>query len=171
VSIVRSRPGCGSRGVPPRFGSGSETLLNYAGGRLRYPRTFAQFAHDELQKEQRGFGGLLILGKLPWMPFSSSPPKGGLVRMTSTATRSPMSVSLEAEELPGRSAGVRALQQQVHLAEEIRERLRSQPNRDFSAGLCGRPRSSPACEVIVRFDQEAAGCRCGVEDGFTRRGR
>ena len=47
----------------------------------------------------------LSSGKLPWMPFSSSPPKGGLVRMTSTRSLSPISVSLKRRLLPGSICG------------------------------------------------------------------
>ena len=47
----------------------------------------------------------LSSGNLPWMPRSSSPPNGGLVRIMSTRSFSPISVSLKASELPGLICG------------------------------------------------------------------
>ena len=74
------------------------------------------------------------------MPFSSSPPNGGLVRMTSTRSFSPISVSLKRSEFPESILRrIEAVQQQVHLAQQVRQRL----------GLAADDRASPA-----------ARCRC-----------
>ena len=63
--------------------------------RPRRPRRAAsQLPHDELQEEQRRLAVCMSSGKLSLMPASSSPPNGGLVRITSTRSLSPSSREL-----------------------------------------------------------------------------
>ena len=107
----------------------------------------------------------LSSGKLRWMPFSSSPPNGGLVTITSTRSRSPISLMRNAERVA--RVDLRRLepvQEQVHLAEQVRQRLRLDPveRRPLEAlELLDRLRERP--DVLVRLDQEAAGPAAGIE--------
>ena len=113
----------------------------------------------------------LSSGKLPWMPFSSSPPKGGLVRITSTRSFSPISVSLKRRRVAGVDLrGVEAVQEQVHLAEQVGQRLGlAAEERALLEDACGRPRSCTClAEVGEGLDQEAAGAAGGVEDGLAQ---
>jgi len=52
------------------------TVGHNDGSPARFGRAL-EFTHDELEEKKRGFGGLLVFGKLPKMPRSSSPPNGG----------------------------------------------------------------------------------------------
>lgn len=83
-------------------GGAGETLtrpsdaLSHPMGEGRGEGLLPQLPHDELQKEQRGFAGLFVFGEIALNPLLFLAPNGGLVRLTSTRSRSPMSALLKA---------------------------------------------------------------------------
>ena len=92
----------------------------------------------------------LSSGKLPRMPRSSSPPKGGLVRITSTRSRSPISFSGKRRLLLG--VDLRAfqpVQQQVHLPQQVGQRLGlAAEDALLLEDLCG---PAPSCTASARW--------------------
>ena len=107
-------------------------------------------------------------GKLPWMPRSSSPPKGGLVRITSTRSFSPISVSLKRSALPGSICGAsRPCRSRFICARRYGSGLGSQPKSDcVCSSLAVGDGVHLLAEVLERLDQEAAGAAGGVEHGL-----
>ena len=108
----------------------------------------------------------LSAGKLPRMPRSSSPPKGGLVRMMSTRSRSPISRRGKRRLLPGSMLRVfQPVQQQVHLRQQVRQRLGlAAQDAVVSAGCCRSSTVWHCClQMLVGFDQKAAGAAGRVE--------
>ena len=112
----------------------------------------------------------LSSGKLPRMPRSSSPPKGGLVRITSTRSWSPISLSGNRRLFSGSICGLSSpcssrfiwpsrYGQRLGLAAEDALLLEDLAVLDGLA-LLG--------QVVVRLDQEAARAAGGVEDGFAQ---
>ena len=88
--------------------------------------------------------------------------------MMSTRSLSPISLSCEAQAVAGVDLrGLQAVQQQVHLAEQIGQRLGLAAE---EAALLQRSpvfdRLALLLQVVICLDQEAAGAAGGVEDGF-----
>ena len=83
-------------------------------------------------------------GKLRWIPFSSSPPNGGLVTITSTRSRSPISLMRKRKRVEWVDLRrLDAVEEKVHLAQQVRQRLRL---------------DSEQCSVLETF--EVLDCLC-----------
>ena len=102
------------------------------------------------------------------MPRSSSPPKGGLVRITSTRSLSPISLSLKRRLLPRIDLRrLQPVQEQVHLASRYGSGFASPPKMlCFCRTVAVLDRLALLLQVLERLDQEAAGAAGRVEDGF-----
>ena len=129
-----------------------------------------QLAHDELEEQERGFGGLFVFGEIALDAFLFLAAEGRVGEDDVHAVAFADVGELEAEGVAGVDLrGVEAVQEQVHLAEEIRQRLRLAAEegfllQDFAVGHG----LHLFAEVVVGFDQEAAGAAGGVEDGFAQ---
>ena len=88
------------------------------GGRLQLP-------HDELEEQQRGLGGLLVLGEIALDALLLLAAEGRVGEDDIDALLLADLGELEAQGVAGVDLRrVEAMQQQVHLAEQIRQRLR-----------------------------------------------
>ena len=130
------------------------TTAARAYGRARSPRRspsdgatsdayLAQLPHDELQEQQRGFGGLLVFGEIALDAFLLLAAEGRVGEDHIHAVALADVGELEAQGVAGVNLRrVEAVQQQVHLAEQIRQRLGfAAEERSFLQDACGRPRS------------------------------
>jgi len=89
--------------------------------------------------------------------------------MMSTRSFSPMSVSLKRRSCRVNLRGVEAMQQQVHLAEQIRQRLGSQPNSEpFLQHAAVGHGLDLFGQVVERFDQKGRRCRRRVEHSLAQ---
>ena len=102
------------------------------------------------------------------MPASSSPPKGGLVRITSTRSLSPISREPEAQAVAGVDLGrFEPVQQQVHLAEQVGKRLGlAAVEAVVLEDLAVADGLALLFQVVVGLDEEAAGAAGRVEHGL-----
>ena len=102
-----------------------------------------QFPHDELQEQQRGFGRLLVFREIALDAFFLLAAEGRIRQDHVHAVALADVRQLEAERIAGIDLRrVEAVQEQVHLAEQIRQRLGFAAEEGlFPARLCGRPRS------------------------------
>ena len=106
------------------------------------------------------------------MPRSSSPPKGGLVRMTSTRSRSPISRSGKRRLLQRIDLRrLQAVQEQIHLRQQIGQRLGLAA--EDALRLQHLPildRLALLLQVLERLDEKSAGAAGRVEDHFAESG-
>jgi hypothetical protein len=133
-----------------------------------------------LQKQQRGFARLLVFGEVAlnaFLLFAAEHLAVGhhLVRITSTRSRSPGSrVQTLRELVAQRVAGidlrrVESVQQQVHLAEQIRQRLRLAPDETlFLQDLAVGHGLHLLAQMIERLDEKPARAARRVEHHFAQ---
>ena len=141
-----------------------------AGGPSHRCSLVAQLAHDELQEEERRLGGLLVIGEVPLDALFLLAAEGRVchdhVHPVLLADLGQLETQGIARIDPG---GVEAVEEEVHLAEQIRQGF----------GLAAEKRSfleDPAIgdsfdlhdQVIIRLDEKAAGAGCGVKDGLAK---
>lgn len=103
------------------------------------------------------------------MPFSSSPPNGGLVDYIDAIALADLG-QLEAQRIERVDLrGIKSVQQQVHLAQQIRQRLglaalERRVLQDFAVFNC----FDLGTQVFERFNKETAGPAGGVEHHLTK---
>ena len=91
------------------------------------------------------------------------------MRITSTRSLSPISRELDAQAVAGVDLRrVQAVQQQVHLAEQVRQRLGLAAEDASRLERARGPATVLHCfsQVLERFDEEAAGAARRVEHRF-----
>ena len=115
-------------------------------GRPGRCRLAVQLAHDELQEQQRGLGGLPVLREVALDALLLLAAKGRVGEDHIHPVLLADLGELEAQGVAGVDVRrIEAVQQQVHLAEQIGQGLRLAPEqRPLLQAPCGRPRSSPA---------------------------
>ncbi len=129
----------------------------------------AQLAHDELEEEQRGLGGLLVLGEVALDAALLLAAEGRVGEDDVHAVLVADLGELRGEGVAGIDLRrLEAVQQQVHLAEQVGQRL----------GLAAEERCGPAAparsatvlhllaQVGEGLDEEAAGAAGRVEHGL-----
>ena len=111
-------------------------------GRWTRTRYLPQLPHDELQEQQRGFGRLLVFREIALDAFLLLAAEGRIGEDHVHAVALADVGELEAERIAGINLRrVEAVQQQVHLAEQIRQRLGFAAEEGlFLQDACGRPR-------------------------------
>ena len=114
----------------------------------------------------------LSSGKLPRMPRSSSPPKGGLVMMISTRSRSPISRSGKRRLFSGSIFGdSRPCKSRFICASRYGSDLASPPKMlCVLKNLSVLDRLALLLQVLVRLDQKSAGAAGRIEDHFAESG-
>ncbi len=127
-----------------------------------------QLPHDELEEEEGGFGRLLIFGEIALDAFLFLAAEGRVCEDDVHAVALADVGEFEAQGVAGVDLRrVEAVQHQVHLAEEVGQRLGFAAEegfllQDFAVGHG----LHLLAEVVVGFNQEAAGAAGGVEDGL-----
>ena len=135
------------------------------GGRQAGARGAAKLAHDELEEEQRGLGGLLVLGKVALDALLLLAAKGRVGKDDVHAVLLAELGELEAEGVARVDLrGVEAVEEEIHLPEQVGQRLGLAA---VEGGLLQRAvllhGLALGAQVLERFDQEAAGAGGGVE--------
>ena len=129
----------------------------------------SQLAHDELEEEQGRLGGLRVGGKIALDAFFFLAAE----RRVGEDDVHAVPVADLGELLAERVAvvdlrGVQTVQQEVHLAEQIGERLGFAAENEVPAESCGRHGLDLSAELVEGFDQETAGAAGRVEHGFAQ---
>ena len=129
-----------------------------------------QLPHDELEEEQRGFGGLFVFGEIALDAFLLLAAEGRVGEDDVHAVALADVGELEAKGVAGVNLRrVEAVQQQVHLAEQIRQRLGfAAEERAFLQDAAVGHGLDLLGQMVVRLDQEAAGAAGGVEHGLAQ---
>ena len=133
------------------------------GGRL-------QLAHDELEEEQSGFGGLLVFGKVAEDAALLFAAEGRIghdhidaVSVADLAQRKAQAV----ERIDLRR--LQAVQDQIHLRQQIRQRLGlAAEDALVLQNLPVLDRLALLLQVLERLDEKAAGAAGRVEDHFAK---
>ena len=127
-----------------------------------------ELAHDELQKQQSGLGGLLVLGEVALDAFFLFAAEGRIGEDDVHAVLFADFRQFVAEGVAGVDLRrIEAVQEQIHLAEQIGQRLGFTAEdgallQDFPVG----DGLDLLFKVLEGFDEEAAGAAGGIEDGF-----
>src|SRR5271157_4384244 len=91
-----------------------------------------QLAHNKLEEQQCGLGSLSIVRKIPLNPFLFLAAKWRVCEDHINPVLLPDFRELEAQSVAGINVrSVEAMQQQVHLAKQIRQRLRLTAEKRF----------------------------------------
>ena len=131
-------------------------------------RLALQLAHDELQEQQRGFGGLLVLGEVAVDAALLLAAEGRVgqdhihaVSVADLAQREAQAVArIDLRRL-------QAVQEQVHLASRYGSGLASPPKMLCFCRICAvLDRLALLLQVLERLDEKAAGAAGRVEDVF-----
>ncbi len=141
------------------------------GGSAWFRRAF-EFAHDELEKQQRGFGGLLVFGEVAEdaaLFFAAERRVGhddiDAVSVADLAERKAQAVQrIDLRRL-------QAVQEQIHLRQQIRQRLGFAAEDALSLeNLAVLDGLALLLQMLERFDEKSAGAAGRIEDHFAKLG-
>jgi hypothetical protein len=134
------------------------------------PPYLAQLPHDELQEQQRGLRRLFVFREIALDAFLLLAPEGRVGENHIHAVALADVSELEAEGVAGVNLRrVEPVQQQVHLAEQIRQSLGfAAEERAFLQDPSVGDRFDLLRQMIIRLDQEAARAAGGVEHRFAQ---
>ena len=130
----------------------------------------AELAHDELEKEEGGFGGLFVLREIALDAFLFLAAERRVGEDHVHAIAFADVGELETEGVAGVNLrGVEAVQEQIHLAKQVRERLGfATEERTFLENASVGDGFDLFGKVVEGFDEEATGAAGGVEHGFAQ---
>jgi hypothetical protein len=135
-------------------------------------RLAVELAHDELKEEERRLGRLPVLGEVTLDALLLLAAEGRIGEDDVDTILLADLGELVAESVARVDlGGIQAVQQQVHLAEQVGKRLRLVAGeRSFLQHPPVGDRLNLGGEVIERFDEEAAGAGRGIEHGLAQAG-
>ena len=139
-------------------------------GRLGGSRLALELAHDELEEQQRRFRGLPVFGEIALDALLLLAAEGRIGEDHVHAIFLADFGELEAQSVAGVDLRrVQAVQQQVHLAEQIRQGLWLAADDGLVLQtLAVGDRLHLLFKMVVRLDQKAARAAGRVEDGFAK---
>lgn len=130
----------------------------------------AQFPHDELQEQERGFRRLLVFGEIALNALFFLAAKRRIGENDIHAVAFAHVGELMAQRVAGIDArSIQAMQQQVHLAEQIRERFgfAAEEGLFLQSSAVGHG-FDLLFQMPVGFDEKTAGAACRIEHGLAQ---
>ena len=129
-----------------------------------------QSPHDELQKKQRGFGGLFVFGKIALDAALFLAAEGRIGKNEVHAVALANVGQFEAQGIAGINLrGVQTVEQEVHLTEQIGQRFRLAAKEGLVLqNLAVGHGFDLAGQVVVGLNQEPARAAGRVQNGFAQ---